>query len=321
MLKRILQIGAFLLLPAVAVSAQGFEIKGNIPGLVSGSVQILRPTPGIQFEKVRIENGQFVFKGTVDHPTVVQLKISTKSFFMFLENKPYKVNVPFDSLKGESIIGGMYNLEYHEYKAAFKEPMVYLKAHPYLQIAPWLATQADQNAETAVEGYNLLSAIGKASYYGQELANRIEGYKTRAAGTVYPDFKLTDASGKTFSVSDFKGKYVVIDYWASWCAPCVAYIPKLRELYHQYKDKNVVFLSISLDDDAQKWQAGMEAHKMEWYQGLAEGGFTDQGLRKTFNIKGIPYVMVVGKDGKIVANMDYAQKVKLPELIAELVKK
>lgn len=115
-----------------------------------------------------------------------------------------------------------------------------------------------------------------------------------------PDFVQPDANGKTFSLSDFKGKYVLVDFWASWCTPCRTEIPELKSVYEKYKDKNFTILSISLDNDKEKWMEAMANEQMPWLQ-LSDLKADQNSAAKTYKVLGIPANFLIDPNGKIIA--------------------
>ena len=123
-------------------------------------------------------------------------------------------------------------------------------------------------------------------------------------GDMAPDFEMIDVAGNRMRLSDFRGKMVYIDVWATWCAPCRAEIPhvgKLRE--HFVNDPRIEFISISVDTQVKKWQKMVEEEQLPWKQFIVDGG-TDSDFYKSYAIEFIPRFMLIGKDGTIV-EIDY----------------
>lgn len=114
-------------------------------------------------------------------------------------------------------------------------------------------------------------------------------------GAAIPDVIFKDANGREVSLRSFKGKNIYIDLWASWCIPCIAEIPNLRKLEQEYKGKNIVFISISLDEDKKAWIHKMKELNLSGIQ--LENG--DSGFEKMMNIQGIPHFILYGADGKL----------------------
>lgn len=325
MMKAII-LAACLLLPFAGFAEEGFVIRGKVTGIVSGYVSIdphrHEGEEGAEEqlpERVRIVNGEFVFKGKVEHPELVRLKISTRYVDLLLENAEYTVSANFQQLSGSQFKGGLMNDQFWAFMASGLPFMQYLEAHPYAEVAAFLAHKYAERREDAEKAYALLSLSGRASWHGQQLAERIANYNKTAAGKPVPAFRMTDPSGRSFSVAELKGAVVVLDFWASWCAPCRAYTPRMRELYQRFRERNVVFVAVSFDEDDGKWRRAMAELKMEWMQGLVEGGFKENSpVKQMFGITGIPHVVVVGPDGNVAESLDFYNKERLPEILEKL---
>lgn len=121
-----------------------------------------------------------------------------------------------------------------------------------------------------------------------------------SVGQIAPDFTALTPEGKSISLSDFKGKYVLLDFWASWCGPCRQDNPHLVKMYHQFKDKNFTVLGFSLDNDTQKWQKAIQQDKLDWTH-ISELKQWDAETAKLYNINSIPASFILDPDGKILA--------------------
>ena len=139
----------------------------------------------------------------------------------------------------------------------------------------------------------------QACYPIQKVKKRIAQVKASAVGSVAPEFELKDLEGNPVKLSSFRGKYVLIDFWASWCGPCRAEIPHLKEAYKEYSNKGVAFFSVSIDKDNAAWRKAMKEENMPWAQVQAPKAGKD--VMKQYQFSGIPYILVLDKEGKIVA--------------------
>lgn len=120
--------------------------------------------------------------------------------------------------------------------------------------------------------------------------------KKQAAGVVAPDFTLNDLDGKPISLSSLKGKYVVLDFWGTWCGWCIKGIPQMKEYYDKYKGKFEI-LSIDCNDTEEKWKVGVKKYELPW---LNVYNPRESKVLSDYGVQGFPTKIIVGPDGKIV---------------------
>lgn len=144
--------------------------------------------------------------------------------------------------------------------------------------------------------YRLLSSKQQTTEAGQEVASYIVGLKNSEKGSKVNDFTLPDPDEKAFTFSSLKGKYVVIDFWASWCGPCKASFPHMKEVYSKFKGKNFEILSISIDKDKQAWLKEVKNQSLPWLQTLDTKNISQSG----FAIAAVPTTYLIDPDGAIV---------------------
>ena len=123
---------------------------------------------------------------------------------------------------------------------------------------------------------------------------RIERVKV---GAPMPAFECKSPKGKTLRPANFKGKVLVLDFWASWCGPCRQEIPNLKKIYADFKDKGVEFMSVSIDGKRDAWVKAMGEEGMPWHQGwVSDGG---KEVMDLYQFSGIPFILIIDKDGRI----------------------
>lgn len=120
--------------------------------------------------------------------------------------------------------------------------------------------------------------------------------KKQAVGVAAPDFTLNDLNGKPLSLSSLRGKYVVLDFWGTWCGWCIKGIPQMKEYYNKYKGKFEI-LSIDCNDTEEKWKAGVKKYELPWLNVYNPRG---SKVLSDYAIQGFPTKIIIGPDGKIV---------------------
>jgi peroxiredoxin len=161
------------------------------------------------------------------------------------------------------------------------------------------------------------TSLSKSPYY-KILDERIKTLYNVAVGKKAPDFTLNDTTGNPVSLSQFKGKYLLIDFWAAWCRPCRVENPNNVKLYADYKDKGFEILGVSFDDTRDAWIKAIKKDGLTWPQVSDLKGW-NSAAGKLYAVSAIPHTLLLDKDGIIIAKNLRGEKLR--EKIAELLDK
>jgi peroxiredoxin len=158
------------------------------------------------------------------------------------------------------------------------------------------------NFDTLEVLYNYLTATAKNNYPAKNLKHAIEVNKLTGIGKTALDFTQPDTLGKPVSLKDFRGKYVLLDFWASWCGPCREENPNVVAAFNKYKDKNFTILSVSLDQPTgkEKWLNAIHKDGLTWTH-VSDLKFWSNAVAKEYDIEGIPANFLIDPNGVIIA--------------------
>lgn len=172
-------------------------------------------------------------------------------------------------------------------------------------VGAFVFTQTDLSDAEQAEILQQAGDIFKAQPQVQKIAERVEQLKKVAVGTQFTDFEMDDLNGNRVRLSDFvgKGKYVVVDFWASWCAPCRRSMPALKALYEQYNSK-IDIVGVSFDKDGDAWEACVATLELPWHHMSDLKGWQSEAA-SIYCVNSIPHLMLIDNNGTIVARNLY----------------
>ena len=175
-----------------------------------------------------------------------------------------------------------------------------------------------ENHPAMKEAKEYMSQIQEA--YQKERQELLQSQKARAIGNKFTDIAMNDTTGRERRLSEWcgKGRYVLIDFWASWCGPCRAEMPNVTACYEKYHAKGLDIVAISFDTNKDAWLRAINTMKMPWVHLSDLAGWNSLGA-KTYDIKGIPANILLDGEGNIIDNdlRDYMLEEKLAEIFGE----
>ncbi|WP_035560654.1 TlpA disulfide reductase family protein [Hymenobacter sp. IS2118] len=142
--------------------------------------------------------------------------------------------------------------------------------------------------------------VNPNSPFTKELTARLEPMRATAIGAMGPEINLAQPTGGNMALSSLRGKYVLLDFWASWCGPCRQENPNVVNAYNQFKDKGFTIYSVSLDQDKGKWEKAIQADGLTWHHVSDLAGWNSAG-GASYGVKSIPQSYLIDPQGRIVA--------------------
>ncbi|HEV8080940.1 MAG TPA: TlpA disulfide reductase family protein [Chitinophagaceae bacterium] len=310
------------------VAFDGYVITGMVNGFADGTpVSFLNEQTNVPEQQSIISKGKFIIKGKMTQPGFKGLIFNNSQPVvpLFLDNSNVKITGKKDALDKLVIIGSPSHTQFKIYTDAIKPYEQFLlpdamydsialnkvagisegfvKKYPASFVSPLAIIrfyQATQNGVRTDELFKLLPSSIQLSSLGNYVTQLIAESKINPIGSVVSDFTQTDTAGIAVNLSSLKGKYVLIDFWASWCRPCRQENPNVVAAFEKFKNKNFTILGVSLDQNKKAWVDAIKMDGLAWSHVSDLKGWSNQ-VAAIFKVTSIPQNLLLDPEGKIIA--------------------
>ena len=305
----------------------GYQIEGEIEGPAEGMIYLksFRNKMFFTVDSTTIENGRFSFSGKVEQPLLYGLVTEEMGHpaQFFLENKALKIKLNSEDEEIVSVENSEVNrifLENQEkvFNEGFNIDSLVSKYPTSPAAAFYLYRYFTYQLplDSLKDTRSKLDESLEGSPYVKDLDQIIGRLENVQIGKEAPLFTLPDTTGTNVNLADFRGRYLLIDFWASWCPYCRVENPNLVTAYEKYKDMKFTILSVSLDSDHAKWMKAIHDDNMTWTH-VSDLQYWDAEVPALYAVRGIPANVLLDPDGNIIARnlMGEELQTKLAELL------
>ena len=344
-MKKLIVMAAAAVL-AVGCGNNGYVIEGQMEGAEDQTVYMLNEKAE-RVDSTELVAGAFKFEGEVEKPALMYLGMDARPFaIVYIEKGTIAVKGSMEDRQSIVVSGTPSNDARTDFNAFQNEFMAgYREAAPEVQDSLVEAYYSNIRERVAQNGDNLFGVklyLSELSYdaTAAEMLEQVEKFSPEMqltdevvklkelatakanveVGKPYIEVVQPNMEGEDVALSSVvgEGKYVLLDFWASWCGPCMREVPYLLETYKEYNAKGFEIFGVSFDRDAEAWKKAVESKEMNWIH-VSEVNYFDNQAATDYAIRSIPSNFLIGPDGTIVAvNLRGEEvKAKIAELLGE----
>ena len=286
-----------------------YLVDGYIENLKEGSIKLekldLISNERYEVAITEIKDGHFSFSDTISkwglHSIVIDDSIRIP---FFIEPQKVKIQIPDFKRDSAFITGGINNELFSKHHFAFEKNkgIALIEKNPNTTFAAFTTYYVIMNnnfkGDTVNNLISQLNGEARESDYYAHILKIAKSINKTSYGKNAPDFTVKDTTGKEISLSDFKGKFVVLDFWTSWCKPCREANPLWKDIYITYSNQNIEFLSISFDVKCHLWKAAVKKDNLPWPNGSNCKGWDE--ISDLYGVKSVPQTFLIHPDGRIL---------------------
>ncbi len=343
-MKKLIVMAAAAMM-AVGCSNNGYVIEGQVAGIEDQTIYLMN-NQRENVDSTQIVAGAFKFEGVAEKPAQLYLATDHPFAIVYVEKGAIAVAGSIEEPQTIAVTGTPANdarAEYTKWQTTFMES--YRAATPEEQTAmeeEYYATIREYVAQNAGNLFGVKLYLSEMSYgaTAAEMLEQVEKFSPEMqltedvvtlkelatakanveVGKPFVEVVQPNMEGEAVALSSVvgEGKYVLLDFWASWCGPCMREVPYLLETYKEYKDKGFEIFGVSFDRDAEAWKKAVESKEMNWIH-VSEVNYFDNQAATDYAVRSIPSNFLIGPDGTIVAvNLRGEEvKAKIAELLGE----